>query len=85
MSLRPILKKNLMIRSNQTGTRADIEQALEMSLTGKIVCEVEIMKLRDLNIALDRLQSGKFLGKIVLDLQSELTRLETSPKGIEKL
>ena len=70
MPLRPILKKNLTIRSNETGTRADIEKALSISASGKISCEIELIKLTDLNVALDRLQAGKVLGKLVIDLQA---------------
>ncbi len=70
MPLRPILKKNLTIRSNETGTRADIEEALRISASGKIVSEIELIKLTDLNSALDRLQEGKVLGKLVIDLQA---------------
>ena len=70
MPLRPILKKNLTIRSNETGTRADIEEALSISASGKIYCEIELIKLTDLNVALNRLQAGKVLGKLVIDLQA---------------
>ena len=77
MPLRPVLKKNLTIQSNETGTKADIEEALKISASGKIVCEVEVMKLKDLNAALDRLQAGEVLGKLVVDLQSDLE----SPKS----
>ena len=77
MPLRPVLKKNLTIRSNETGTKADIEEALKMSASGKIVCEVEVMKLMDLNLALDRLSAGKVLGKLVVDLQSGLEGLKS--------
>ena len=71
MPLRPILKKNLTIRSNETGTKADIEEALNISASGKVVCQVKLIRLLDLNIALDRLQAGKVLGKLVIDLQSK--------------
>ena len=65
-----MLKKNLTIRSNETGTKADIEEALRISAAGKISCEVELLELQDLNEALDRLQAGKVLGKLVLCLNS---------------
>ena len=72
MPLRHILKKNLTIRSNQTGTKSDIEEALRISASGEIVCETEILRLRDLNAALDRMQKGSVLGKLILDLRSEV-------------
>jgi alcohol dehydrogenase, propanol-preferring len=77
MPLRPVLKKNLTIRSNETGTRVDMEEALNLSASGKFVCEVELVKLVDLNIALDRLQAGKVLGKLVLDLRSDSENLKS--------
>ena len=77
MPLRPVLKKNLTIRSNETGTKADIEEALNISVSGKILCEVEVMKLMDLNVALDRVQAGKVLGKLVVDLRSEPESLKS--------
>ena len=77
MPLRPILKKNLTIRSNETGTKADIEEALNMSASRKIVCEIELIELMDLNVALDRLGAGKILGKLVIDLQSEPESLKS--------
>ena len=77
MPLRPVLKKNLTIRSNETGTKADIEEALSISASGGIVCEIEVMKLKDLNVALDRLQSGKVLGKLVVDLHFEMDGLKS--------
>ena len=77
MPLRPVLKKNLIIRSNETGTKADMEEALNLSASGEIVCEVELKKLVDLNIALDRLQAGKVLGKLVLDLRFDSENLKS--------
>ena len=71
MPLRPILKKNLTIRSNETGTKADIEETLRISAAGKTRCEVEVLQLQDLNLALDRLKGGRLLGKLVLDLRPE--------------
>ena len=71
MPLRPILKKDLTVRSNETGTKADIEEALRISASGKVTCEIEVMRLKDLNIALDRLETGQVVGKLVLDLSEE--------------
>lgn len=70
MPLRPILKKDLIIRSNETGTKADMEEAIEISASGQVRCETEVMGLHDLNTALDRVKRGEVLGKIVLDLRS---------------
>ena len=68
MPLRPLLKKGLIIRSNQTGTKANYEQALRLSVSGKVKCVVEVLKLDDLNLALDRLKRGEVLGKLVVEL-----------------
>ncbi len=70
MPLRPILKKDLIIRSNETGTKADIEEAMRISASGQVTCEIEVMSLLALNTALDRVKRGEVLGKLVLDLRS---------------
>ncbi|KAK4949910.1 hypothetical protein LTR10_011752 [Elasticomyces elasticus] len=71
MSLRPILKKDLIIRSNETGTKADMQSALDICAQGKVVPEVEMVELGDINAALDRVKSGQVMGKLILDLGSE--------------
>jgi hypothetical protein len=68
MPLRPLLQKNLIVRSNQTGTKADMEEALALLATGQIVPEQEIVDLRDINEALDRIKQGRVLGKLVANL-----------------
>ncbi len=70
MPLRPILRKDLTIRSHETGTKKDIEDALQYSASGLIRCRIEVLKLNDLNKALDRLKGGQVQGKLVLDLRS---------------
>ncbi|KAK4905086.1 hypothetical protein LTR49_025579 [Elasticomyces elasticus] len=70
MPLRPMLRKDLTIRSHETGTKEDIEDALQHSASGLIRCRIEVLKLTDLNEALDRLKSGQVQGKLVLDLRS---------------
>ncbi|KAH8812918.1 chaperonin 10-like protein [Xylogone sp. PMI_703] len=67
--LRPILKKHLTVKSNQTGTKEDIIEALKLSVSGQVKCNVEVMKLEQLNEALDRLKGGKVMGKLVVDLK----------------
>lgn len=69
--LRPILKKDLTIRSNETGTKADIEACMQLSAAGKVKCEVEVMGILKLNEAMDRVKLGGVLGKLVLDLRVE--------------
>ncbi len=68
--LRPILQKDLTVRSSQTGTIADIEAALKLSADGTIVNHIEVFSLDKLNCALDRLKAGEVLGKLVIDLRS---------------
>ena len=80
MPFRPVLSKGLTIRSNATGTKADVEEALRKSASGKIIPEIEILKLRDLNEALDRLQAGKVLGKLVVDLSCDTEPLKPSTR-----
>ena len=80
MPLRPVLKKDLSIRSHETGTKAEIEEALHWSANGTIEAQIEILDLLDLNLALDRVESGNVLGKLVLDLTKERNRSLTSSR-----
>ena len=83
MPLRPILKKDLLVRSTETGTKQDIQEALQLTADGIIGSKIEMMDLLDLNFALGRLKSG-VLGKLVLDLRcpnSEGSRQEGSGLG----
>lgn len=68
MPLRPILQKNLVVRSSQTGTIVDIEEALQLSADGIIVNHIEVLGLKRLNDALDRMKKGDVFGKLVVDL-----------------
>ncbi len=70
MPLRPILKKNLLIRSSQTGTKADLQEALRLCAAGKVKPIFETTDLDSLNAALDRVKAGKVEGKLVVDLRN---------------
>ena len=70
MPLRPILKKHLTIRSSQTGTKADIEEALQHSVSGLVTGQIEIMDILMLNQALDRIKKGRIRGKLIVELGS---------------
>ncbi len=69
--LRPILRKDLTLRSNQTGTKEDIEAAMKISASGHVACQTEVMQLSDINLALQRVKRGEVLGKLVLDVRPE--------------
>ncbi|OAP60676.1 hypothetical protein AYL99_05678 [Fonsecaea erecta] len=69
MSLRPLLRKDLLVRSNQTGTKTDMREALQIFAAGKVVPELEVVDLHDINEALDRIKQGKVMGKLVADLR----------------
>lgn len=71
VSLRPILKKKLVVRSNQTGTKADIEEAMRISASGSVTSKIVMMSLSNIDTALNRVKEGGVLGKIILDLSSE--------------
>lgn len=68
MPLRPILQKDLTVRSTETGTKQDIEEALLLANNSTVTSRIEMMPLTDLDVALDRLRSGTVMGKLVLDL-----------------
>ncbi|KAF9892276.1 alcohol dehydrogenase [Aspergillus nanangensis] len=72
ISLRPILRKNLIVRSNQTGTKADIEEAMRISASGKVKPKVQLMSLASVNEALGKVKAGGVLGKLVLDVSSNV-------------
>ena len=59
MPLRPILKRNLIIRSSQTGTKSDIQEALELCASAKVTPILEITRLESINASLDRVKAGK--------------------------
>ncbi|KIW95306.1 uncharacterized protein Z519_03890 [Cladophialophora bantiana CBS 173.52] len=69
MSLRPLLRKDLLVRSNQTGTKRDMKEALQIFAAGRVVPELEVVDLRDINVALDRIRRGEVMGKLVADLR----------------
>lgn len=71
VSLRPILKKKLTLQSNQTGTKADIEEALSISASGSVKSKIEVISLSKINTALNRVKRGDVMGKLILDLSSE--------------
>ncbi|EXJ68152.1 uncharacterized protein A1O5_08767 [Cladophialophora psammophila CBS 110553] len=69
MSLRPLLRKDLLVRSNQTGTKRDMKEALQIFAASRVVPELEVVDLRDINVALDRIRHGEVMGKLVADLR----------------
>lgn len=69
MPLRPILKKDLTIRSTETGKISDIEAALCLAASQTVTSRIELTDFYNLNHALDRLKSGTVMGKLVLDMQ----------------
>lgn len=44
---------------------------MQISATGHVVCEIEVMKLSEINSALQRVKRGEVLGKLVLDVRPE--------------
>ena len=69
MPLKFIIEKDLKVRSNRTGSKEDMKRAMQASAAGKITSKIEILKLEDLNLAMDRIKAGKVLGKLVVDLR----------------
>lgn len=68
--LRPILQKDLTVRSSETGTIGDIEEALSLTARGIVKSRVEMVSLSNLNEAMDRLKTGSAAGKLVVDLRN---------------
>jgi D-arabinose 1-dehydrogenase-like Zn-dependent alcohol dehydrogenase len=43
-------------------------KVLDLSARGVIRSEIEVLKLRDLNLSLDRVMKGDVLGKLVVEI-----------------
>lgn len=43
---------------------------MQLSASGKVRCQLEIMSLSELNNVLDKIKGGAVLGKIVLDVNA---------------
>jgi len=54
-----------------------VKAALELCAAGKVIPELEILHLKDINEALDKIKSGKVMGKIVLDLKTGMYLLHS--------
>ena len=57
--MRPVFEKNLLVRSNETGSKVNIQSALELRAQGKVVLEIELVEVNHINTALDRIKAGK--------------------------
>lgn len=71
MPLRPLLRKNIIVRSNQTGSKAEMKTALDIFASGRVVPELEMVHINEINEALDRIKNGEVMGKLVADLRGE--------------
>lgn len=83
MPLRPLLRKNIVVRSNQTGSKAEMKAALDIFASGKVVPELEIVHIDEINDALDRIKNGEVMGKLVADLRDGDARNRAPEEGDE--
>ncbi|KAF5661328.1 Adh2p [Fusarium denticulatum] len=60
--------KSLSLQTQTNGRRLDISDALAMAAEGKVKPYTEILKLEDVNTALDRIQAGDVKGRLVLSM-----------------
>lgn len=44
---------------------------MQISASGHVECEIEVMKLSEINLALQRVKRGETMGKLVLDMRPE--------------
>lgn len=55
----------------QTGTRKDMEEALDFAARGKVTAQIETQPFAELNHVFERLRQGKVMGRIVLQVGEE--------------
>lgn len=60
--------KSLSLQTQTNGRRLDISDALALAAEGKVKPYTEILKLEDVNTALDRIQAGDVKGRLVLSI-----------------
>lgn len=68
MPLRPLLQKAITLRSSQTGTKHDMQTALNLAAEKNIKGQVEVVRFDQLNEALDRVKAGKVIGKLIIEI-----------------
>ncbi|OLN89342.1 Alcohol dehydrogenase 4 [Colletotrichum chlorophyti] len=62
------VSKGLSLHGQRNATRKDILDALELAAAGKIKVVTEVLQLKDINTALDRLKEGSVKGRLVLTI-----------------
>ena len=68
MPLRYVLVKGLKVTSMSSGSRKEIAEAFSYVANGSVRCNIEMLKLEQVDDAISRLQKGQVLGRLVVDL-----------------
>lgn len=60
------------VKGTLVGTRADVQEAIDLALEGKVKTKVTGAKLEDINEILFNLKHGKITGRVVLEISDPL-------------
>lgn len=60
--------KGLWLHTQTNAKRTDILDALALAAAGKIKVVTEVLKLEDINSALDRIKEAKVTGRLVVSI-----------------
>ena len=63
-----VVLKRITIRGSIVGTRADLQEALEVVADGRVRAEIETRPLDDVNSVLQGLREGTITGRVVLSM-----------------
>ncbi|CAM6002056.1 unnamed protein product, partial [Sphagnum balticum] len=66
-----VILKRITIRGSIVGTRKDMYEALDFAARGLVKCDVELLSLDDINLAVSKLRESKVQGRIVIQFQPE--------------
>jgi propanol-preferring alcohol dehydrogenase len=66
----------ITIRGSFVGNREDMAECLAIAADGRVLADVELQPLSNINQIFDRLEDGKVAGRVVLDFQATA---QTSP------
>lgn len=66
-----LILKNLQIKGTQVSSLADVDTTLSFAARGLLKLQPEIVPLKDINDAVQRLRKGQVAGRIVVDFNKE--------------
>lgn len=58
----------ITVRGSIVGTRKDLQEALDFASRGKIMANISVEPLININAIFDRMRAGKIAGRVVIDM-----------------